>query len=401
MTRRKTAAARTPLRMALLLSRANAMLRPLTSGVAEQAADDAGWRRRFRTRLLAWFRRRARDLPWRRTRDPYAIWVSEVMLQQTQVATVVDYYRRFLERFPTIASLAEADEQAVLRLWEGLGYYRRARQLHAAARSIVERHGGTFPRELADVRALPGVGRYTAGAILSIAFDQPQPILEANTIRLTSRLLALRDDPTSGPAQRILWAAVESWLPRRGSGEFNQAMMELGSLVCRPRNPECGDCPVASDCQARVMGIERELPAAGARPRFESVDEAAVVVWRRGSVLLLKQPDGRRWAGLWDFPRFRVDPKRGDLERQIVAGVADLAGVQVELVERLPTIRHGVTRFRITLHCHAARYLAGERGVSDADTRAWLRPDELESLPLSTTGRKLGRLLPRSLTYKK
>ena len=206
---------------------------------------DSAWLRSFRRRLLAWFDQNARVLPWRRSRDPYAVWLSEIMLQQTQVATVIGYFDRFLARFPTIEALARADEHEVLRLWEGLGYYRRARQLHRAARIIVAEHGGRFPRDPSIVRRLPGIGRYTAGAILSIAFDAREPILEANTLRLLSRLLCYDGDPRSPDGQRLLWAMAEALLPRRGSGRLNQALMELGSEVCTARSPRCEQCPVA------------------------------------------------------------------------------------------------------------------------------------------------------------
>src|SRR5687768_8168178 len=190
------------------------------------------WRTLLTRKLLAWFDRSARDLPWRRTSDLYAIWISEVMLQQTQVATVIAYFERFLHRFPDVGSLAAADEQQVLRLWEGLGYYRRARQLHAAARKIVAEHGGQFPRSYEAVRGLPGIGRYTAGAILSIGLDQRLPILEANTIRVLSRLIALRDDPRTTRSQAPLWQVAEEILPAADCGAFNQALMELGSEIC-------------------------------------------------------------------------------------------------------------------------------------------------------------------------
>ena len=200
---------------------------------------------RLRTSLLDWYARHARQLPWRETTDPYAIWISEVMLQQTQVATVIDYYARFLTRFPTVAALAAADEQEVLTLWSGLGYYRRAKQMHAAARVIVDRHAGRFPERFDAILALPGIGRYTAGAISSFAFGARQPIVEANTTRLFSRLMALRDEPTTSSAQKELWKFAEAILPKNGksSGQVNQAVMELGSLVCTPRDQAAHHVP--------------------------------------------------------------------------------------------------------------------------------------------------------------
>ena len=213
------------------------MAKSPNSRVAEPSTPDAAWRRAFRRQLLAWYRRHKRDLPWRRTSDPYAVWVSEIMLQQTQVATVIPYFERFLAAFPTIRALAAADERDVLRHWEGLGYYRRARQMHLAARVLVAQHAASFPRELDTVRTLPGIGRYTAGAIASIAFDLRAPILEANTVRLLSRLVAFDGDPASTAGQHALWSLADALLPARGCGEFNQALMELGSLVCAPPGP--------------------------------------------------------------------------------------------------------------------------------------------------------------------
>ena len=229
------------------------------------------------------------------------------MLQQTQVATVRPYFERFLAALPTVEALAAADEHEVLRLWEGLGYYRRARQLHQAARLICSRHGGRFPRDIEQLRRLPGIGRYTAGAILSIAFDQPQPILEANTSRLFSRLLAWSGEPASAAGQRLGWAMAEAVLPRRGAGRFNQALMELGSEVCQPRQPRCAVCPVASLCRAFAAGLQSRIPPPRRKAARKAVREAAVVVRRRGRVLLLQRPEGGRWAGLWDFPRFPFD----------------------------------------------------------------------------------------------
>jgi len=319
------------------------------------------------------------------------------MLQQTQVATVKPYFERFMRALPTIEALAAADEQEVLRLWEGLGYYRRARQVHQAARRIVADYGGDFPRDRDAVLRLPGIGRYTAGAILSIAFDAREPILEANTTRLFTRLLAYRGDPTSAAGGRLLWAAAEAFLPPSSSGAFNQAMMELGSTICLPKGPCCDACPVATLCGARAQGIQGEIPAAKPKPPAEARREAAVLVRRRGRVLVLQWPDGQRWAGLWDFPRFEIRAQdSAALRAELVAGVARLTGVAIEPGQHRMTIRHGVTRFRITLECYEARFV--ERHAANRCPLAvrWLRPAELEDYPLSTTGRKLSRLLKPS-----
>jgi A/G-specific adenine glycosylase len=358
------------------------------------ALPDPAWRNRFGRRLRAWYAQHARDLPWRRSRDPYRVWVSEIMLQQTQVGTVAPYFERFSERFPTVEALAAADEQNVLRCWEGLGYYRRARQLHQAARIIVEEHGGRFPRDPEAVRRLPGIGRYTAGAILSIAFDARQPILEANTTRLHCRLLAYPGDPTAAAGQRLLWSMAEIVLPRRHVGRFNQALMELGSQVCIARMPRCPQCPVALLCGARAEGVQDEIPPPKAKPPTEARHEVAVIVRRRGRVLLVRCPDDGRWAGLWDFPRFHVDScQPAALRRELVEKVQRRTGVTIQLGKHRKTLRHGVTRFRITLDCYDARCVSGPDGRTDLVEMRWLRPDELNQYPLSTTGRKLCRLL--------
>jgi A/G-specific adenine glycosylase len=337
---------------------------------------------------VTWFRADQRDLPWRKTRDPYAIWVSEVMLQQTQVATVVGYFERFLTRFPCVEKLAAADEGEVLRLWEGLGYYRRARQLHAAAKQVVAEHGGEFPTALDEVQGLPGIGRYTAGAILSIALDQRQPILEANTIRLVSRLVGYEGATTSAEGQRVLWQAVESWLPRQKCGEFNQALMELGSLICTPKEPACERCPVAGWCRARQMGAQQRIPQPKARLVREDVQEVALVVRQRGNVLMWQRGAGERWEGYWDFPRIAIAAEaRGDVFAMESAFAAQ-TGLAVRIGERILTHKHGVTRFRITLDCFEA--MLKPRGKSGPERVAqWVDPEGLTELPLHVTARKL------------
>jgi len=354
---------------------------------------DAPWRRGFRRRLKTWYADHARDLPWRRSRDPYAVWVSEIMLQQTQVATVRGYFDRFIRAFPTIDALARADEQDVLRLWEGLGYYRRARQLHAAAKIVADEHGGRFPRNRDAVDRLPGIGRYTAGAILSIAFDQRQPILEANTVRLFCRLLGYEGDPASTAGQRLLWAMAEAVLPRREVGLFNQALMELGSEVCVGRAPPCDGCPIATLCPTRQQGKQTVIPRPKPKKQFEAVREAAVVVRRGNRVLLLRCPEGGRWAGLWDFPRFAVETEQPEARRrELIDKVRQATGVLIEPGEHLKTIKHGVTRFRITLDCYEAAYCKMVDGRAPAGGRKWLLADELEEYPLSSTGRRICRL---------
>lgn len=333
-----------------------------TDETAFQSIGDAA---DFRRRLKRWFKQHGRSLPWRETRDPYRIWISEIMLQQTQVATVVDYFHRFLGRFPTITSLAAAAEQDVLAMWSGLGYYRRARQLHAAAKKVVDEHDGQFPTELATVLALPGVGRYTAGAITSFAFDARSPIVEANTIRLYSRLLALEAVPTTSAAQRQLWAFAENVLPPRGKGsaEINQALMELGSLVCKPTNPRCDTCPVVEHCAAHKLGIQERLPASKPKTAAEPRAHVCVLLEHNGRYLLRQNLSGEWWEGLWDFPRCDITPQlhaaSAPLDRPPPAEtvqtlLADEFNLDCDVQTFCRTLRHGVTRFKIALHCYRA-----------------------------------------------
>ena len=326
---------------------------------------DAG---RVAPRLLAWYRRTARDLPWRRSPDAYRVWLSEVMLQQTQVERVKDYFHRFLVRFPTVASLARADEPEVLRLWEGLGYYRRARQLHAAARAVVRDHGGRFPDTVAGLRTLPGVGRYTAAAVASIAFGRPEPIVEANSRRVLARL-AGHTGSLAGPRQEEpLWRLAATLLPRRAAGRFNQALMDLGAVVCTPRRPLCDRCPLAACCAARRDGTAEAIPAPTARRATTVVRERAVVYRRGGRVLLERRGPGSWWEGLWDFPRQRQGPAAGS---------------------RLGTVTYTVTHHRVTCVVVAADPRTAPRGGS----HRWVAVGTLETLPLSAPGRRIARLL--------
>jgi A/G-specific adenine glycosylase len=360
--------------------------------LADEPIDPAAWRGWLVRRLRPWFRRQKRDLPWRRDRDPYRIWVSEVMLQQTQVATVIPYFERFVRRFPALADLAAAQEQEVLRLWEGLGYYRRARDLHRAARALVAEHGGRFPDDPAVLGALPGFGRYTCNAVLSQAFDRRLPILEANSQRVLSRLFGRSDDPRQGPARRWLWQAAESILPARDVGTFNQALMELGALVCTPTAPRCSACPLAARCIARQLGRQEEMPTRATAPQTTYVHEAAIVVWRGPKVLLVQRPGGGRWAGLWEFPHGSLQD--GESHEEAAARLLrDLTGLEAHLGPELLTLRHGITRFHITMTCFEARHFAGAFRSAFYSAGRWLSPAELAAFPISAPHRRLARLL--------
>ena len=354
---------------------------------------DSAWKQSFRRKSLAWFRNHARDLPWRQTSDPYATWVSEIMLQQTQVVTVVPYFQRFIKEFPTVQKLASAKEQRVLRLWEGLGYYRRARQMHKAAKAIVKDHAGLFPQDLEAVRALPGIGRYTAGAIVSIAFDARAPILEANTIRLLSRLSAYEEDPLQSEGRQFLWRLAEVLLPRKNVGSFNQALMELGSEVCTPRNPDCDRCPVQSLCLAKLQDLQNDIPRPKQKTNYEDVHEAAVIVRRNGKLLLRQCANDERWAGMWDFPRFAIQARKPrEVEDELAETIKRFSGLTIQLGKPWATIKHGVTRFRITLTCYQSDQVSG-RLRTNGHAMKWVTKEELTDFPLSATGRKISQML--------
>ncbi len=326
-------------------------------------ADPAGVRRR----LARWYARAKRDLPWRRTRDPYAIWVSEVMLQQTQVERVKDYFARFLRRFPGVGDLARAGEAEVLRHWEGLGYYRRARQLHAAAKAVVADHDGAFPASLEGLRSLPGIGRYTAGAIASIAFDLPAPIVEANSRRVLARL-AGHAKPVGGAGDEPIWTIAESLVPKRGAGGFNQALMDLGAMICTPARPICSRCPLAVDCAAHADGLQEEIPAMAAPPATKEIRETAVVMRHGDRVLVVRRGAGEWWEGLWDFPR---EP-HGALGRAI------------------GDVRYGVTHHRI--ECGVVERTVTRAGAAPAGGR-WVPVAELAALPMTAPGRRIAALV--------
>lgn len=366
------------------------------------------WRNRFRRNVRRWYDRHARDLPWRKSSDPYRIWISEIMLQQTTVAAVVPYFERFLARFPNIEELAEAPEEEVLRHWEGLGYYSRARNIHKTARKLVGENGGEFPDDVQALQKLPGIGRYTGGAIASFAFDRRAPILEANTLRLYSRLLGYRGDPRSAAGQRLLWEFGERILPRKSPGRFNQALMELGGRVCRPNDPDCPACPVKSCCRAFAEGTQEQIPRPADRPKITAVTEATVAVSKGEAYLLRRRGDGERWAGLWDFPRFSVDGVRlpaslrngasprsqkipRKLQQSLENGILETTGIAAEVESLVTEIRHGVTRYRIRLLCLLADYRSGS--FDGREDLRWVTPREFSQYPLSVTGRKFARLL--------
>ncbi len=344
-----------------------------------------------------WYRQNRRMLPWRRTNDPYRIWIAEVMLQQTRVAAVLPYYRRFLKRFPTMRALARAPEGELLKHWAGLGYYSRARNLQQAAQQILARHRGRFPEEFEEALSLPGVGPYTAAAVLSMAYGKPLAVLDGNVARVLARLGAVRGDLRAPKRWRKLEEQAQALLEPRASRDWNQAMMELGATICTPRAPRCAECPVARGCRAYALGLAESLPEK--REKRATVNlriAAAVLLDSSGRTLLIRSPDGPLrdlFSRMWQFPAVEIDQDPEDPLRRHLDTLFDIAGVEFEA---LPRARHAVTYRAIELVPYLVRLdrlpslPPAARG--DGGTQI-LRPllAEVESLPASNATRKIAR----------
>ena len=338
--------------------------------------------------LLAWFDAHARRLPWRGSIDPYTVLVSEVMLQQTRVETVIPYFEHWMKRFPTVASLAEAPLQDVLTAWEGLGYYSRARNLQRAAQMIMGEFHGKIPADLPSLRRLPGVGRYTAGAVASIAFGLPAPTLDGNIRRVLSRVFDVSEDARSPVGERRLWSLAAGQLPADRPGDYNQALMDLGATICTPQAPDCLACPLAALCQARALGIQTERPVLAPRPVQPHITVTAAIIQRDGLVLIAQRPPYGLLGGMWEFPGGKQ--QEGEtlpdcLQREIreeldaVVEVDTLAGVY----------RHAYTHFRLTLHAFFCRLISGEPRPLQVAALRWVTPAELAAYPMGKVDRQI------------
>ncbi|HCR16270.1 MAG TPA: A/G-specific adenine glycosylase [Candidatus Latescibacteria bacterium] len=342
----------------------------------------------IKSRLLTWFHQAARDLPWRRTTDPYKILLSEFMLQQTQVDTVIPYYHKFLEEFPTILDLAKATQSSVLRAWEGLGYYARARNLHRAAQEISERFQGMVPDRIEDMSSLPGFGPYTTAAVLSIAYNQNFAVLDGNVIRVLCRLFLIQDDVTQPRVRRRLQDLATELLQQGNAGDYNQAVMELGATVCRPKVQECQQCPLASCCLAYQSGDPASLPFKGPKKKRPHYPMAVGLVWHNSKILIARRPEDGLLGGLWEFPAGRQE--RGEtLQNCCIRSVREETGVEVDLKSRFKTVKHAFTHFSVTMHAFSCEYLGGRaRPILCTDAR-WVNLKELAEYPFSRANRRL------------
>ena len=333
----------------------------------------------LRRSLLSWYRQQGRDLPWRRTQDVYAIWVSEIMLQQTQVKTVIPYYERWLTTFPRLMDFAAADLQSVLKVWEGLGYYARARNFHQAAQQIMEKHEGQFPSDLATVLTLAGIGRTTAGGILSAAFNQPLPILDGNVKRVLSRLMALPVPPAK--AMNQLWQVSEALLDPDSPRDFNQGLMDLGATICRRSRPKCDQCPWHNSCKAYSKGMSSEYPKREAKPSLPHKRiGVAVIRNEQGQILIDRRPAKGLLGGLWEFPGGKIEAGE-TVEDCIHREILEELGIEIAVDEHLITINHAYTHFRVTLTVHNCRYLTGEPQPLACDEIRWVSLDEIDQFP--------------------
>jgi A/G-specific adenine glycosylase len=345
-------------------------------------------RQQIQERLLGWSRAHGRDLPWRGERDPYRIWVSEVMLQQTRVETVIPYYRRFLSRFPTLRALAEAELDEVLKAWEGLGYYARARNLRRAARRVLEDHDGQLPAHRDALLALPGIGPYTVGAILSLAFGQDAAVLDGNVRRVLSRLFAIDSDPRLAATRRRLWSLAKALLPPGQAGPFNEGLMDLGATICTARDPRCTECPLSEVCQGVQAGNPEKYPARVPRRPLPHYEVAAGVIWRGDQLLISKRHTDDLLGGLWELPGGTRESGE-TLEKCLVREVREELGIEITVGDLMMTLRHAYTHFRVTLHVFQCRYLSGEpQALGCADWR-WVRPGELDDFAFPAADRRI------------
>lgn len=345
--------------------------------------------------LIAWWESQKVDMPWRSpTPDPYAVWISEIMLQQTQVATVIPYFERWMTRFPTVAALAAADLADVLKMWEGLGYYSRARNLHTAAQMVIDAYGGELPNSAAELRKLKGIGRYTAGAIASIAFGEQAAVLDGNVIRVLTRLFDISADITQTATKNNLWEIAEALVPGEQPGAFNQALMELGQQICVPETPRCLLCPITAVCLARQRGTQHERPVRPPRKATPHYAVAAGVVWLKavgeGAFLIAQRPLDGLLGGLWEFPGGKQEAGE-TLPQTLVREIKEELAIDIEVAEAEPfvIVKHAYTHFRITLHAFQARFLGGEVAHLGAADHAWVTLTDIDRYAFAVTDRKI------------
>jgi A/G-specific adenine glycosylase len=350
----------------------------------------------FSKKILAWYSQHGRVLPWRGHPDPYAIWVSEIMLQQTRVETVIPYFERWMDRFPGIRELAAASEQEVLSQWEGLGYYSRARNMYKAARIVVEKYGGELPRNLTELRKIPGIGRYTVGAIASMAFGLDVATLDGNLRRVFSRFFNVNEPADSPTGEKIMWGLAEKHLPKGRAGDYNQALMDLGATICLPHNPACPLCPLKGICTARKLGLQEQRPLLKPKVKVPHYIVTAAVIIRKGKILLAKRPSQTLLGGMWEFPGGKVE-KGESLKSCLAREIREELGVEIRIGEEIDIYKHAYTHFRITLHAFATELTDGEPRAVEVAGLVWVLPNELGDYPMGKVDRQIALQIQKAL----
>lgn len=346
-------------------------------------------------RLLRWYARHARSLPWRGTRDPYRVWVSEIMLQQTRVETVIPYYRRWLRRFPTVRALAAASLGEVLALWEGLGYYSRARNLHRAAQMVAAEFRGRVPSDVESLRRLAGVGRYTAGAIASIAFGADAAVLDGNVKRVLARVFDFREDVRSPAGEKALWELAESLIPKGKAGDYNQALMDLGATICARKSPDCAHCPLLGLCAAQKLGVQDQRPIVRKKPATPHYTVTAGIIRRNGRFLIAQRPAGKLLGGLWEFPGGKREPGE-TLAECLRREIREELGIEVGVGGQTQTLRHAYTHFKVTLHVFECAWCGGKPRALGVSAFKWARRGELGKYAMGKTDRQIARWVQNS-----
>jgi len=343
---------------------------------------------KFSKKILEWYSKHGRVLPWRGHPDSYAVWVSEIMLQQTRVETVIPYFQRWMDRFPEVRELAAATEQQVLSQWEGLGYYSRARNLHKAARIVAEKYGGELPRDLTELRKIPGIGRYTVGAIVSMAFGLDAPTLDGNLRRVYSRVFNVSEPADSSMGEKILWGLAEKNLPKGHAGDYNQALMDLGALICLPHNPDCLHCPLKGICKARALGLQDLRPVMKPKIKVPHYIVTAAVIMRNGKILLAKRPSKGLLGGMWEFPGGKVENGES-LEACLTREIREELAVGIRVGNPIGIFQHAYTHFRITLHAYMCELTEGEPLAVQAAGLVWVNLAEMNGYPMGKVDRQI------------
>ncbi len=350
----------------------------------------------FQEKILLWYSKYKRNLPWRKTKDPYKIWISEAILQQTRIDQGMPYYERFVKQFPTVYILAKASLQEVLKAWEGLGYYSRARNLHKAAQIIVEKYQGKIPNDYETILNLPGFGPYTAAAVLSIAYNKDHAVLDGNVIRVLARLFAIREDPKETATKKKLWKLAQELLPPGKAKDYNQAMMELGALVCTPQNPSCGTCPLNRFCKAYQQGIQEKLPVKSPKKEKPHYEIAVGIIERNGQVLLLQRPEQGLLGGMWEFPGGKREKE--SLVECCRREIQEKTGLAVKIEEELCIIEHVYSHFSIRLHAYRCKPL--RMPLINSKSR-WVSYADIQKYPIHTSNQKVLKAWQKHRRHKK